>query len=274
VTCGTAQLNSPIFVNGQVIDTGVDGKLYRVDTTTPTPYTCIAAQQGGAGVAGGVGGALSTPMVDVTNNMVIVGSNNAFTIGGRGFGAIPITFSAGQAPSSFTLFGTTSTTIAPVVPALDNAFWTTNSGNLVVSGTNTAGTNTYLLRLGYNAGAVGAVVGSAVLNHTGADAVVATSPVTEFLTAAATNPDFFFAGGSSGTYKFMNRISAGFSGTDGTPSPMTSSFAPADGVTSGIVIDTRTAAMTGSTATANIYFGTAGVAAVTQSTIVQLAQAF
>ena len=47
---------------------------------------------------------------------------------------------------------------------------------------------------------------------------VATSPVTEFLTAAATNPDFFFVGGSSGNYKFMNRISAGFSGTDGTPS--------------------------------------------------------
>ena len=40
-----------------------------------------------------------------------------------------------------------------------------------------------------------------------------------------------------------------------------------------IIIDTRTSAMTGSTATANIYFGTAGVSG-TQSTIVQLAQGF
>jgi len=39
----------------------------------------------------------------------------------------------------------------------------------------------------------------------------------------------------------------------------------------GHVIDTRTAGMTGSMATANIYFGAAGVIASTQSTIVQLA---
>ena len=73
----------------------------------------------------------------------------------------------------------------------------------------------------------------------------------------------------------MNRISAGFSGTDAAPAAMAGSFAPADGVTSGIVIDTRTTSMTGSTATANIYFGTAGVSSTsTQSTIVQLAQGF
>ena len=46
------------------------------------------------------------------------------------------------------------------------------------------------------------------------------------------------------------------------------------GISSGIIIDTRTTAMTGSTATANIYFGTVGVARTTQSTIVQLAQEF
>jgi hypothetical protein len=55
---------------------------------------------------------------------------------------------------------------------------------------------------------------------------------------------------------------------------MTSTFAPAQGVVSGIIIDQRTTLMTGSTATANIYFGTVGVLATTQSTIVQLAQAF
>ena len=49
----------------------------------------------------------------------------------------------------------------------------------------------------------------------------------------------------------------GFGNVIGDPA-MTSSFAPAEGVTSGIITDTRTTAMTGSTATANIYFGTAG----------------
>ena len=103
---------------------------------------------------------------------------------------------------------------------------------------------------------------------------MATSPVTEFLTSAGSNPDYVFVGGGSGNYKYVNRISSGFSGSDGTPSTMAGTFAPAQGVQSGIIIDTRTAAMTGSTATANIYFGTVGVAGTTQSTIVQLAQQF
>jgi hypothetical protein len=45
------------------------------------------------------------------------------------------------------------------------------------------------------------------------------------------------------------------------------------GVVSGIIIDTRTTSMTGSMATANVYYGTVGVAG-TQSRIVQLAQQF
>jgi len=45
-------------------------------------------------------------------------------------------------------------------------------------------------------------------------------------------------------------------------------------VISQIIIDTNTAAVTGGTATANIYYGTMGVAGTTQSTIVQLAQQF
>jgi hypothetical protein len=58
---------------------------------------------------------------------------------------------------------------------------------------------------------------------------------------------------------------------------MASSFQPVGGggVSSGIVIDTRTTAMTGTTATANVYFGTIGVvSSLTQSRIVQLAQQF
>jgi hypothetical protein len=276
VSCGTAQLRSPIFWNGQVVATSADGKLYRINTAAATPYTCIAAQQGGAGVTGGAGGALSTPILDVTNNTIIVGSNNAYVLGGRGYGAINLMFTSGQAPASFTLYGTTSTTIAPVEPALDNTFWTTNNGSLVVSGTNSAGTDTYLLRMPYNGGALGSVTGWAAFNHTGTTpGVVATTPVTEFLTAAASNPDYFFVGANGTNYKFINRISAGFGGSDAAPAAMAGSFAPADGVTSGIVIDTRTTSMTGSTATANIYFGTAGVSSsFIQSTIVQLAQAF
>ena len=34
VSCGTAALQSPVFVNGQVITTSADGRLYRIDTTT------------------------------------------------------------------------------------------------------------------------------------------------------------------------------------------------------------------------------------------------
>jgi hypothetical protein len=55
---------------------------------------------------------------------------------------------------------------------------------------------------------------------------------------------------------------------------MTSFFAVPGGIASGIVIDTRTSAMTGATATANVYFGTIGIASTTESTIVQIAQAF
>ena len=54
---------------------------------------------------------------------------------------------------------------------------------------------------------------------------------------------------------------------------MAASFAPAGGVISGIIIDTRTTSMTGTTATANIYFGTIRQRRI-QSTIVQLAQQF
>jgi hypothetical protein len=72
----------------------------------------------------------------------------------------------------------------------------------------------------------------------------------------------------------MNRIASNFAGTNAVPVAVAGSFAPAEGVISGIIIDTRTTLITGSTATANIYFGTVGVAGTTMSTIVQLAQQF
>jgi hypothetical protein len=125
-----------------------------------------------------------------------------------------------------------------------------------------------------NNGALGSATGYAQLHRSGAAAVVDASPVTEFLTASSlANKDFVFVGGG-GTYLFMNRIGAGFGGSNASPTNMDSWFAVTGGVVSGIVVDTRTANITGSTATANIYFGTKGVGSSTQSTIVQLAQQF
>jgi hypothetical protein len=273
VSCGTAALNSPVYWNGQVVVTSADGMLYRINTSGTPPFSCIAAQQLGAGTSGGAGGGLSSPVLDVTNNKIIVGTNNASSGVGRGYGTYNLMFAAGEASTSFTDAGAASTTIAPTTPSFDDAFWSTNSGNMYASGTNSGGSRTYLLRVPYN-GALGSIAGNAALNHTGSNAVVATSPVTEFLTSAASNPDYIFIGASGGTYNFMNRISSGFGGTNGAPAAMASSFQPAQGVLSGIIIDTRTSTMTGSTATANIYFGTVGVASTTQSTIVQLAQGF
>jgi hypothetical protein len=273
VTCGAAQLQSPVYWNDQIITTSADGKLYRIDMSSGTPSACIASVQAGMGTAGGVGGGLSAPVIDVTNDKIIICSNNAADSSGRGCGAFDLMFGAGGGPTSYTLTGTTSTTIAPTPPAFDNDFWTTGSGNLFVSGTNTGGTDTFLIRLGYN-GEVGAIAGRAALHHTSTAAVVATSPVTEFLTGASSNADYIFIGGNGTNYRYMNRISDGFTGTNASPTAMTSSFAPAQGVSSGIIIDTNLTSMTGSTAKANIYFGTTGVASTTQSTIVQLAQAF
>jgi hypothetical protein len=168
-----------------------------------------------------------------------------------------------------------SGTTMPVAPTFDDAFWSTNNGNVYAVGSPTGGGNTYLVRFPYTAGTLGGASGFAQLQHTGTAAVVDATPVTEFLTASSlTNKDFVFVGGGGGTYLFMNRIGAGFAGTNAAPVNMDSSFAVTGGVVSGIVVDTRTANVTGTTATANIYFGTKGVASTTQSTIVQLAQQF
>jgi hypothetical protein len=271
--CGTAALQSPVFVNGQVIFTSANGFLYRINTSGGTPYSCIAAQQGGSGVT--VGGGLSAPVVDLTNNKIIVTSNDAAGFGLRGIGAFNLMFAAGEAPVSTAALGAGNTTIAPTSPAFDDAFWSTNTGFVYAAGAPMSGVGTYLEKLPYNGTTIGTASGFATLARSGTAASVATSPVTEFLTASSlANPDFIFIGGGSGTYRFMNRIASGFGGSDAAPVAVASSFAPAQGVMSGIIIDTRTTLITGTTATANIYFGTVGVASTTQSTIVQLAQQF
>jgi hypothetical protein len=272
VFCGTAQVQSPVFWASQIYTTSADGRVYRINLAGATPYTSIGSYQGGAGT-GSVGGGLAPPVLDVTNDRLATSTNNVNGSGGRAYGVFDLQFAAGDLPTSWVYTGPTSNTIAPVSPAFDDAFWSTNNGSMYGAGTNTAGTNTYLIRIAYN-GEVGGITGNAALAHSGGNAVVATSPVTEFLTGAASNGDFLFIGGASGNYRRVNRISAGFTGTNSAPTAMAGSFSPAQGVISGIIIDTNLSDMTGATAKANIYFGTIGVPSTTMSTIVQLAQAF
>jgi hypothetical protein len=269
--CGTSQLQSPVFVNDQVIVSSYNGRLYRLNTAGASPYACVASQQAGTGTS--LGGALSPPVVDVTNNQIIVTTNDANGFGIAGIGTFGLMFASGDSYTTGVQLGASGTTM-PVPPSFDDAFWSTNNGNMYAVGSPTAGGNTYLVRFPYNGG-LGSAAGYAQLHRSGAAAVVDASPVTEFLTASSlANKDFVFVGGGGGTYLFMNRIGAGFAGSNASPTNMDSWFAVTGGAVSGIVVDTRTANVTGATATANIYFGTKGVGASTQSTIVQLAQQF
>ncbi len=271
VQCGTQALHSPVFVNGQIIVSGMSGRLYRIDTTQGPPYTCTAAHQGGTGTSSG--GAHSPVLVDVSNNTIIVITNDSELYGVRGMAVYDLMFAANDQPTSTAYLGAASTSIAPVAPSFDDQFWSTNNGSIYSVGAPVSGNGTQLIRIPYN-GTLGVPEGFANLTRSGGAQTVATSPVTEFLTAStATNPDFIFVGGGSGNYRRINRISSNFGGTTGSPVAMDGSFAPAHGVLSGIIIDTRTTAVTGTTATANIYFGTVGGGG-TQSTIVQLAQEF
>ena len=147
--CGAAQLQSPVFVNDQVIVTSYDGFLYRLDTTGASPYACIAAAQGGAGTSVGIAGALSAPIVDVTNNSIIVSSNNAAGFSLAGIGTFDLMFTAGAAPTSIQLLGP-ATTLAPSTGSFDDQFWSTNNGNFYAVAASSGSNNTYLVRFAYH----------------------------------------------------------------------------------------------------------------------------
>ena len=277
--CGANQLTSPVFIYGQVIVTSYNGFLYRLDTNGTAPYTCIASAQFGGGTVNGIAGSLSGPMVDVGNDQIIVNTNNGNAYTGAAILAVPVMFASGASYSSAQAMGP-ETTQAPVTGTFDDAYWSTGTGNYYIVAANAANTNTYVYRYPYN-GSLGAAAGFVQLNRSGASAVVATSPVSEFLSTGTPNKDEIYVGGGGGTYLFMNRVLAGFGGTDATPATMANSFqstsngGTAVGITSPIVIDNNAALTTGGTATANIYYGTLGItASSTQSTIVQLAQQF
>jgi hypothetical protein len=272
VACGTSQLTSPVFVNNQVIATSANGYLYRIDMGV-TPYVSIRAAQGGTGI--GAEGGLSSPVIDITNDQIIVTTGKAFVTPVKGIGSFALTFAANANYTSGQSLGA-SDGLASSTPAFDDAFWSTNNGFAYVTGAPNAGGDTYLMKVPYN-GVFSAPTGYASLRHTGAATGVQATAVTEFLTASASaNKDFLFVGASGGTYNFVNRLVTGFAGTDTAPVGVAGSFAAPGGVSSGIVIDNRTSAnITNGLSTANIYYGTKGVGpATTQSRIVQLNQEF
>ena len=219
--CGTAQLQSPVFVNSQVVVSSYNGRLYRLNTSGTAPYACVASAQAGTGTS--LGGALSPPVIDVTNNQIIVTTNDALGFGIAGIGTFDLMFASGASYTVGVSLGDNGTTM-PVTPTFDDVFWSTNNGNVYAVGAPTAGGDTYLIRLPYTAGALGSAAGYAHLQRSGAASVVDVTPVTEFLTASSlTNKDFVFVGGGGGTYLFMNRIGAGFAGTNASPVNMDSS---------------------------------------------------
>jgi hypothetical protein len=270
VACTAGAFQSPMVYNNQVVTGSTDGYLYRIDVSGGTP-ACVASQRLGGGTAEGGAGGLTSPMIDVANNKILVTTGDTFSGEFKAVAAYNLNFAAGEAPVATATLGTADGVVAQF-PALDNDFWMNNDGNIYAVGTGST-TNTLLIRVPYNGVTMLSPAGYAAFHRSGAAASVASSPVVEFLTAAAvTNPDFIFVGGNGGTYPFMNRISSKFNGTAGSPVAMSGFFGPPSGVSSGISVDTRTTATTGTTATANIYFGTAGGSV--QSTIVQLAQQF
>jgi hypothetical protein len=274
VACGTSPLQAPVFVNGQVIVTSTDGTLYRINAMVAPPLMCVAsAAVGDSG--SGPEGQLASPVIDVTNSKIIVTTGLDFS-GNRSMSLFALNFAAGAAPLSSVTIGPDDANIFPQIPAFDHAFFMTNNGNLYVGGEPAAGCDTYLIRVPYSGTTLGAPAGFAELQHTGGIAPRSSSAVTAFLTASLLpNPDFIYVGGAGGTYRFMNRIASGFAGTDAAPVAMDGFFALPGGSNSGIIISNRTGSVTGAGATANIYFGTLGVAATsTESTVVQLAQQF
>ena len=280
VACGVAEQRSPVFVNGQVITMSQGGVLYRIDTTAATPYTCIAS----AALGNGAGGELASPVIDSTNSKIIATTTHSASGVFRALLLMDLNFTAGATPISVVNLGPNVGGLRPRIPAIDDAFYNTNNGSMYADGGPSSGSNAYLIRVPYNCTvscALGTPTGYAALHHTGAGSNAAASPVTIFTTASAlANPEFVYVGGSTGTYLYMNRIASGFGGTDAAPvaidgaTSSTGFFAVPGGADSGIIVDNRTSGVTGSTATANIYFGTVGISATTQSTVVQLAQQF
>src|SRR4029079_12068703 len=76
VACGTAQVQSPVCWDNQIVTGSADGKIYRIDLSGATPYGCIGSSSSGAGAAT-VGGGPAAPGPRLAKQKHIVSPKNA-----------------------------------------------------------------------------------------------------------------------------------------------------------------------------------------------------
>ena len=111
-------------------------------------------------------------MFDVTNTNIIVVNNNANGSLVRTVGMFDVSFASGASWASSAFIGLGNATIAPQPPSFDDAFWSTNNGNIYAPGAPSTGAGTYLIRVPYNGTAVSAAAGYAQIEshrHDAAD---------------------------------------------------------------------------------------------------------
>ena len=158
VSCGTAALQSPVFVGrpGHHHERRRQGVPNQHDAGA-TPYTCVASAQAGTGHRG-VGGGLSAPVVDVTQQQDHLADRTTPTATvWPGIGAFNLNFAANAGPTSFGLLGDDSaTTICAERAVVRQRLLVDEQRQRVRGRSPTAAGNTYLIRIRYN-GELGAV---------------------------------------------------------------------------------------------------------------------
>ena len=158
-TCSTIGFQSPMGYDNQLIAGNTDGYLYRIDMSVANP-TCIAAQRfGGGNASEGAPGGLTSPTIDITNEKILVTTGDTATGEYKALAVYNLRFAAAEAPVSVALLGNADSVPAQF-PALDNAFWSNNDGNVYAVGTGFTA-NTLLMRVPYNGVTFGTVAGHA-----------------------------------------------------------------------------------------------------------------
>ncbi len=240
------QLSSPTVdaSTGILFVGAANGFLHRV--TISTGVVTTSAVVGGPLSFGGI---VDAPVIDVTNQRVLVTTGNTGS-GSTGFSALAQfaeTFASGASPTAKRNFGAGGVANAHR-PAFDDGFLTSGSGNTYVGAPSFDASDTVIVRFTYsNASGLGSTFTSVSLTNTGTSAAVETSPVTVFRNAT-TATEFAYISGLGGLVtneQRINRINTA------TFLSVANSSAQAGG-TSPIVVDNIGAASEQS----NIYFGT------------------
>lgn len=256
VSVAIFQLGSPTVdsTSGNVFVGSGDGVLHRVDISTGAVTNTVAV--GGSSPFGGI---VDAPVIDVTNQRVLVTTGNF----GSGLAALlaqfPEAFVSGASPTVQKILGPGG--IANMHrPAFDDAFLSTGSGFTYVGGLSTDGSDTIILRFPYsNASGLGTPAASVSLTNTGISAGGETSPATVFRNAN-TGLEFAYISGLASAEQFINRINvATFSSVDNFDAQL--------GGTSPIIVDNIGSGAEQS----NIYFGQRAGAA---SRVIKLLQQF